>query len=83
MKAETLAAHKMHNEERFEIGEETVRVVNESKKSGNRIIAAGTTTVRARWKASPCKIREKSMLAGVKPVFLYIRRVHSKSWTHC
>jgi S-adenosylmethionine:tRNA ribosyltransferase-isomerase len=45
VKAETLAAHKMH-EERFEIGEETVRVVSEAKKSGNRIIAVGTTSVR-------------------------------------
>ena len=45
VKAETLAEHKMH-EERFEIGEETVRAVNEAKKSGNRVIATGTTTVR-------------------------------------
>ena len=46
VKAQNLAEHKMH-EERFEIGEETVRVVNEAKKSGNRVIAVGTTTVRA------------------------------------
>ena len=45
VKTETLAEHKMH-EERFEVGEETVRVVNEAKASGNRVIAAGTTSVR-------------------------------------
>jgi S-adenosylmethionine:tRNA ribosyltransferase-isomerase len=46
VKAETPAAHTMH-EERFAIGEATVRAVNEAKKNGNRIIAAGTTSVRA------------------------------------
>ncbi len=45
VKSENLAGHKMH-EERFEMGEETVRAVNEAKKSGNRVIAVGTTTVR-------------------------------------
>jgi len=45
VKTETLAGHKMH-EERFEVGEETVRAVNEAKISGNRVIAVGTTTVR-------------------------------------
>ena len=46
VKTETLAEHEMH-EERFEVGEETVRTVNEAKNSGNRIFAAGTTSVRA------------------------------------
>jgi S-adenosylmethionine:tRNA ribosyltransferase-isomerase len=45
VKAETPAAHKMH-EERFEVGEETVRAVNEAKNSGERVIAVGTTSVR-------------------------------------
>jgi S-adenosylmethionine:tRNA ribosyltransferase-isomerase len=45
VKADTVAAHKMH-EERFEIGEETARIVNEAKGSGRRVIAVGTTTVR-------------------------------------
>jgi len=45
VKAENLSAHKMH-EEQFEIGEETVRAVNEAKKTGDRVIAVGTTTVR-------------------------------------
>ncbi|MGA3283602.1 MAG: tRNA preQ1(34) S-adenosylmethionine ribosyltransferase-isomerase QueA [Verrucomicrobiota bacterium] len=45
VKTETLAAHKMH-EERFEVGKETARIVNEARNSGRHVIAAGTTTVR-------------------------------------
>ena len=45
VKAENLSEHKMH-EERFVLGEETVRAVNDTKNSGARVIAAGTTTVR-------------------------------------
>jgi len=46
VKAEEPAAHKMH-EERFEVGLETVRRVNAAKSSGRRVVAVGTTTVRA------------------------------------
>jgi len=45
VKVETIADHKMH-EERFEVGEETVRVINDAKASGSRVVAAGTTSVR-------------------------------------
>jgi S-adenosylmethionine:tRNA ribosyltransferase-isomerase len=45
VKTETLAAHKMHAE-RYELGEETARVVNAAKAAGRRVIAVGTTTVR-------------------------------------
>ena len=45
VKTETLAAHTMH-EERFEVGQETARIVNEAKSSGRRVVAVGTTTVR-------------------------------------
>ena len=46
VKTENLAAHTMH-EEQFEIGEETARAVNDAKNSGRRVIAVGTTTMRA------------------------------------
>ncbi len=46
VKTENLAAHKMH-EEQFEIGDETARAVNDAKTSGRRVIAVGTTTMRA------------------------------------
>ena len=45
VKAERLSAHKMH-EERFEIPESTARIVNEAKRSGRRVVAVGTTTLR-------------------------------------
>ncbi len=45
VKAETLAGHIMH-EERFEVGEETARTVNDAKSAGRRVIAVGTTSVR-------------------------------------
>jgi S-adenosylmethionine:tRNA ribosyltransferase-isomerase len=45
VKAETLDAHNMH-EERFEVSEETARIVNDAKREGRRVIAVGTTSVR-------------------------------------
>jgi S-adenosylmethionine:tRNA ribosyltransferase-isomerase len=45
VKNEVLAEHRMQ-EERFELDEETARVVNEAKAAGRRVIAVGTTTVR-------------------------------------
>jgi S-adenosylmethionine:tRNA ribosyltransferase-isomerase len=45
VKAETLAAHTMH-EERYELSEETARAINEAKSAGRRVIAVGTTTLR-------------------------------------
>ena len=45
VKTETLAAHKMH-EERFELGEDAARQVNEARAAGRRVIAVGTTAVR-------------------------------------
>ena len=46
VRTENLADHKMHTE-RFEVGEETVSIVNEAKKNGHRVIAVGTTATRA------------------------------------
>jgi S-adenosylmethionine:tRNA ribosyltransferase-isomerase len=45
VKSETLSGHAMH-EERFELCEDTTRIVNEAKNAGRRIIAVGTTTMR-------------------------------------
>jgi S-adenosylmethionine:tRNA ribosyltransferase-isomerase len=45
VQAETLDAHKMH-EERFELSETTARAVNKAKATGRRVIAVGTTSVR-------------------------------------
>ena len=45
VKVEKVEDHHMHFEE-YEVPEETARVVNETKKSGGRIIAVGTTATR-------------------------------------
>jgi S-adenosylmethionine:tRNA ribosyltransferase-isomerase len=46
VKTELAAEHRMH-EERFEISAEAAQVINEGKGRGGRVIAAGTTTLRA------------------------------------
>jgi S-adenosylmethionine:tRNA ribosyltransferase-isomerase len=46
VKAEALEDHVMH-EERHEISEAAARAVNAAKREGRRVIAVGTTTVRA------------------------------------
>jgi S-adenosylmethionine:tRNA ribosyltransferase-isomerase len=45
VKAETIAAHIMHDE-RYELSEAAARTINETKAAGGRVIAVGTTTVR-------------------------------------
>ncbi|MFA5935925.1 MAG: tRNA preQ1(34) S-adenosylmethionine ribosyltransferase-isomerase QueA [Patescibacteria group bacterium] len=46
MKTDTLETHVMH-EEWIDVPDETLRAMEETKKSGGRVIAVGTTTVRA------------------------------------
>jgi S-adenosylmethionine:tRNA ribosyltransferase-isomerase len=46
IKTETLEEHRMHAEF-VEIDKETARRINQAKKEGRRIVAVGTTTVRA------------------------------------
>lgn len=46
MKTETLEEHIMH-EEWIDVPEETIRAIVETKQDGGRVIAVGTTTVRA------------------------------------
>lgn len=45
VKVQDITKHHMHAEY-YEIGEQTAQAVNEAKKSGRRVIAVGTTTVR-------------------------------------
>lgn len=45
VKAETLAAHIMH-EERYVLSEETAAIINETRESGRRVFAVGTTSLR-------------------------------------
>lgn len=46
MKTETLEEHEMH-EEWIDVPKETRELIEETKKNGGRVIAVGTTTVRA------------------------------------
>lgn len=45
VKEENLENHIMHTES-FEVSEETAKIVNETKKSGHKVICVGTTSVR-------------------------------------
>ncbi len=45
VKSETIEQHIMH-EERFDLGANTVRMIEEAKRMGRRVVAVGTTTVR-------------------------------------
>ena len=46
VRTENLAEHKMHSEW-FEVGAATVDAVNQTRAAGGRIVAVGTTTLRA------------------------------------
>ena len=46
VRAESLALHKMHSEW-FEVGAATVAAIHRTRAAGGRIVAAGTTTLRA------------------------------------
>ena len=70
VKAETLAAHKMH-EERFEIGDETVRAVNAAKAAGHRVIAVGTTAVRVLESVAAKNAGKLNVYNGKTNIFIY------------
>ena len=70
VKVENVADHKMH-EEQFSIGEATVAAVNSAKRSGNRVIAVGTTATRV---LETCARRHEENLnvyKGKTDIFLY------------
>ena len=70
VKAETLAAHKMH-EEWFEIGDETVRAVNAAKSAGRRVIAVGTTAVRVLESVAAKNAGKLNVYNGKTNIFIY------------
>lgn len=70
VKTENLSEHKMHKE-RFELGEETVRAISEAKKSGNRIFAAGTTTVRVLETVAAQNAGKLNVHAGKTNIFIF------------
>jgi S-adenosylmethionine:tRNA ribosyltransferase-isomerase len=70
VKAETLAAHVMH-EERFEVGEATVRAVNDAKMNGGRVIAVGTTAVRVLESVAAKNAGKLNVYSGKTNIFIY------------
>ncbi len=46
VRSDDIRAHKMHNES-FSISKEAAEIINEAKKAGKKIIAVGTTSLRA------------------------------------
>ncbi|NML13888.1 tRNA preQ1(34) S-adenosylmethionine ribosyltransferase-isomerase QueA [Azohydromonas caseinilytica] len=46
VRSENLAEHRMHSEW-FEVSEQTVQAIQETRAAGGRIVSAGTTTLRA------------------------------------
>lgn len=69
VQTEDVLDHKMH-EEAFEIPEETAAEINRAKKEGRRIIAVGTTTVRALESASE-ENRELKAKVSSTEIFIY------------
>jgi S-adenosylmethionine:tRNA ribosyltransferase-isomerase len=70
VKSKNLSEHKMH-EERFELGEETIHAINKAKKSGNRVIAVGTTTVRVLESIAAQNTGNLNVYAGKTNIFIY------------
>ena len=70
VKTETLAAHKMH-EEQFELGEETAHAVNEAKSTGRRVFAVGTTTVRVLESIAARNNGKLNVYKGRTHIFIY------------
>jgi S-adenosylmethionine:tRNA ribosyltransferase-isomerase len=70
VKAGTLAEHKMH-EEYFEVGEEAVRAMNEARKTGGRIIAVGTTSVRVLESVAAKNAGKLNVFNGKTDIFIF------------
>ncbi len=70
VKSETLAGHILH-EERYEVSPETAEAINESKASGGRVIAVGTTTVRVLETMSRQRTGALTASRGRTRIFIY------------
>ena len=73
VKHESLGEHVMH-EERYEVSDETARLINEAKSSGQRVIAVGTTTVRVL--ESVAALNHGKIIAGPSRTRIFIFPPH-------
>jgi len=81
VKTQNVADHTMHAE-RFEVGKETVSVVNEAKKSGHRVIAVGTTAVRTLETVARRHAGKLNVYEGKTDIFIF-PPAELKSWMRC
>ncbi len=70
IQSEVLEQHEMH-EERYAIPKETADAVRSTRAAGGRVVAVGTTTVRA-LEASASKSRDHLPVAGARTTDLFI-----------
>jgi S-adenosylmethionine:tRNA ribosyltransferase-isomerase len=70
VKSETLAEHIMH-EERFELSEENAGIIGDAKRSGRRVIAVGTTSVRVLESVAAQHSGQIVAGAGRTKIFIY------------
>jgi len=73
VKTENISAHPMH-EERYDLSEDTVQLVNETRRNRGRIVAAGTTTLRVL--ESVAMKHESRMVAGAGRTRIFIHPPH-------
>jgi S-adenosylmethionine:tRNA ribosyltransferase-isomerase len=67
VRSENLAEHRMHSEW-FEVGEDTVQAIAATRAAGGRIVAIGTTTLRALESA----VRDGELCAGAAETDIFI-----------
>lgn len=70
VKSESLSEHKMH-EERFVLDAGTVQAINEAKKSGGRVVATGTTTVRVLESVAAQNAGKLNVYTGKTNIFIF------------
>lgn len=71
IRVEDVTKHKMHSEY-FEIPQETVEAIQKAKKSGNKILAVGTTVTRTlEYAANEVLDQTPKNLAGEADIFIY------------
>jgi S-adenosylmethionine:tRNA ribosyltransferase-isomerase len=70
VKTETLAEHQMH-EEKLEMTGQTIQTIRNAKRHGNRIIAAGTTVLRALESWGSMSRGQNESFSGKTRIFIF------------
>jgi S-adenosylmethionine:tRNA ribosyltransferase-isomerase len=70
VKAETLAAHPMHAEA-YNLSEQTAHTINQARRQGRRVFAAGTTTLRVLESVADAHTGQVVAARGRTRIFIY------------